>query len=93
MDTGIALQEFLEYVLHGLVQKPEHIVIRHEISGGKHIYNIGIDGEDVGCVIGRNGHMLSAIRSLAKAAAARDGINVRLRVYQIGGEKDGERVA
>ncbi|CAN5345459.1 KH domain-containing protein [soil metagenome] len=87
MEPGEALQEFLEYVLAGLVRKPEAAGVAHEISPeGKHIYRIKVDRADIGRVIGKNGYTISAIRSLAAAASERNGFSVRLKVYNDAGE-------
>ncbi len=87
MEAGEALQEFLEYVLAGLVTLPESAGVVHELEdGGKHVYRIKVASVDVGRVIGRNGYTISAIRSLASAASERNGVAVRLKVYNDMGE-------
>lgn len=94
MDSGTALQEFLEYVLSQLVSHPEATSISHEIGdNGKHYYHVRLAEEDIGRIIGRNGYTISSIRSLLDAAAARNNVKVSLKVYQTGGDKDGEMVA
>jgi len=80
MDTGLALQEFLEFVLVRLVRQPEAAAVVHEWDGRRHIYRLRLAPEDMGRIIGRHGHTISAIRSLLDAAAEKHGILVSLRV-------------
>ena len=92
MDSGAALQEFLEYILSQLVERPDQTSVSHEIGeDGKHVYRVRLAEEDVGRVIGRNGFTVSAIRSLMSAAGVRNGVKVGLKVFQWGeSEDDGE---
>jgi predicted RNA-binding protein YlqC (UPF0109 family) len=80
MDTGLALQEFLEFVLARLVRHPEAAAVIHEWDGKKHVYRLRSAPEDLGRIIGRHGHTISAIRSLLEAAAEKHGIAVSLKV-------------
>ena len=95
MDSGAALQDFLEYILTHLVEFPEQASVSHEIlEDGKHLYRVRLAEDDVGRVIGRNGFTVSAIRSLMAAAAQRNGVKVGLKVFQHGEEEGAEeRVA
>ncbi len=93
MDSGLALQEFLEYVLGHLIARPDMAGISHEIlEDGRHLYRISLDESDIGRVIGRNGYTISAIRSLMKAAASRNHIQVRPKILRAGGDGDDEVV-
>ena len=94
MDSGAALQEFLEFVLSQLVARRDLAGVSHEIDEqGAHVYRARVAEEDVGKVIGKNGRTASAIRSLLKAAGEKNDISVRLKIYQVGGEEDGKLVA
>ena len=80
MDSPIALQEFLEYVVAQLIEHHDHASIVHELDRGKHVFRIVLDEEDVGRVIGKNGYTISAIRSLVNAAASRGQMKAVLKV-------------
>jgi predicted RNA-binding protein YlqC (UPF0109 family) len=82
MDSSTALREFLEYIIGQLIEQPEEGAIAHELSddGKHHKFVVTLTEDDVGHIIGRNGHTVSAIRSLLEAAADRDGQSVSLKV-------------
>lgn len=80
MDAGIALKEFLEFVIGSLVRNREFAAVVHEVHGGRHVYRLRLAPEDMGRIIGRNGFTVSAIRSLLDAAARRHHIKVSLRI-------------
>jgi predicted RNA-binding protein YlqC (UPF0109 family) len=80
MDPGVALREFLEYVVKGLVHHPEGASIHHEAHGNRHEYRLRLDPDDMGRIIGRNGYTISAIRSLLDAASQRHRIKATLKV-------------
>lgn len=83
MEPGLALQEFLEYIVGQLVENPAKASILHEKEGQKHVYRVRVAQSDVGIIIGRNGYTISAIRSLFKAAAQKHGVHATLRVDEV----------
>lgn len=80
MEPGLALQEFLEFVVKGLVRHPELASVIHEAQGNRHVYRLRVDPGDMGRIIGRNGFTISAIRSLLDAAAQRHRVKANLKV-------------
>ena len=94
MDSSTALREFLEYIIGQLIEQPEEGAIAHELSedGRHHNFRVTLTEEDVGKIIGRNGHTVTAIRSLLAAAAQRNRQTVSLRVAEpadyYGGTRD-----
>ena len=82
MDSSTALREFLEYIIGQLIAQPEEGAIAHELSedGKHHKFLVTLTKDDVGKIVGKNGHTVSAIRNLLIAAAERDGQTVSLRV-------------
>ncbi len=80
MDSPLALQEFLEYVVAQLIDHHDQASIVHELDRGKHIFRIVLNEDDVGRVIGKNGYTISAIRSLVNAAASRGRMKAVLKV-------------
>jgi predicted RNA-binding protein YlqC (UPF0109 family) len=74
------MKDFLEYVARGLVDKPDAVWIEVEEDGDETVLTLGVDQEDMGRVIGRDGRIANAIRSLLKVMAARDGRHVELEI-------------
>lgn len=83
MEPGLALQEFLEYVIGNLVDHPEKASVLHEQEGGKDVYLVRVSQEDMGKIIGRNGYTISAIRSIFQAAAQKHRVKATLKVDEV----------
>jgi uncharacterized protein len=76
------MQAFLEYVVKGLVQHPEAVTITPVERGGATIYELRLDSQDVGKVIGRQGQTINAIRSLLTAGSAKKGLRCSLEIVE-----------
>ena len=74
------MKEFLEYVARGLVDKPDAVVVEVDEEEDETVLTLSVDAEDMGRVIGRDGRIANAIRSLLKVMAARDGRHVELEI-------------
>jgi hypothetical protein len=74
------VKEFLEYVARGLVDKPDAVWVEVDEEGDETILTLGVDQEDMGRVIGRDGRIANAIRSLLRVMATRDGRHVELEI-------------
>lgn len=76
------MQEFLEYVVKGLVQKPEAVTITPVERSGMTVYELRLDPADVGKIIGRQGVTINAIRSLLLAGSAKKGLRCSLEIVE-----------
>jgi hypothetical protein len=76
------MQAFLEYVVKGLVQKPDSVTITPVETNGATVYELRLDSADVGRVIGREGVTINAIRSLLTAGSARRGLRCSLEIVE-----------
>jgi uncharacterized protein len=68
------MQAFLEYVVKGLVQNPDTVSITPVEREGVTVYEVRLDRQDVGKIIGRHGVTINAIRSLLLAGSAKKGV-------------------
>ncbi|HEX9610125.1 MAG TPA: KH domain-containing protein [Candidatus Limnocylindria bacterium] len=74
------MKEFLEYVARGLVDKPDAVWVEVEDDEDETVLTLGVDQEDMGRVIGRDGRIANALRDLLRAMATRDGRRVELEI-------------
>ena len=74
------MKEFLEYIARSLVDKPDSVVVEVKDEGDETILTLAVDQEDMGRVIGRDGRIANALRSLLRVMAARDGRHVELEI-------------
>ena len=76
------MQEFLEYVVKGLVQKPEAVSVTPVERAGMMVYELRMDAADVGKIIGRHGATINAIRSLLLAGSAKKGLRCSVEILE-----------
>lgn len=65
------MKELVEYIVKSLVDKPEAVNIKETQGEAVTIIEIRTAPEDSGKVIGREGRIANAIRTIVKAAAAK----------------------
>jgi hypothetical protein len=74
------IEGLVRFLVESLVDAPEAMRIDVQESGDSVRYEITLDSEDVGKVIGRGGRIIKAIRTLARAAGSMDGRHVEVDV-------------
>jgi predicted RNA-binding protein YlqC (UPF0109 family) len=76
------MQDFLEYVVKGLVQHPDAVSVTPVEREGTTVYELRLHSQDVGKVIGRQGITINAIRSLLLAGSAKKGMRCTLEIVE-----------
>jgi predicted RNA-binding protein YlqC (UPF0109 family) len=76
------MQAFLEYVVKGLVQNPGAVSITPVEREGMTVYELRLDQQDVGKIIGRHGVTINAIRSLLLAGSAKKGLRCSVEIIE-----------
>ncbi|MGA3179147.1 MAG: KH domain-containing protein [Verrucomicrobiota bacterium] len=76
------MQEFLEFVVKGLVEHPEAATVTPVVKDALTIYELRLHPDDVGRIIGRKGMTINAIRSLLLAGSARKGLRCTLEIVE-----------
>jgi uncharacterized protein len=72
------VRELLEYLAKGLVEHPDEVRINEvQEDDGSLVLELSVADDDYGSVIGRGGRTAGALRTVIKAAAAKD----RRRVF------------
>lgn len=73
-DHAVAM---LEHVTRSLVEEPDGVDVQvADIGSGRLQLNVTVADGDMGRVIGKRGRMANAIRTVTRAAAVRDGVEV-----------------
>jgi predicted RNA-binding protein YlqC (UPF0109 family) len=76
------MKEFIEFVAKALVDQPEMVEV-NEVQGSRTtVYELRVDGPDLGKVIGRGGQTAKAMRTLLAAISARRGKRVVLEILE-----------
>jgi predicted RNA-binding protein YlqC (UPF0109 family) len=76
------MQAFLEYVVKGLVQHPEEVSITPVERNGVTVYELRLNPQDMGKIIGRQGVTINAIRSLLQAGSAKKGLRCAVDIVE-----------
>lgn len=66
------MKEILELIIKNLVDNQEEVSIEEKTNDKSVVYEVKVAKEDMGKVIGKQGKMAKAIRSLIKAIAIKE---------------------
>ncbi len=66
------MKELLEVIAKALVEHPEEVSVTEKESGKTLVLELRVASSDMGKVIGKQGRIAKAIRSVVKAAAAKE---------------------
>lgn len=70
------MKQVLYDIVTSIVNNPEKVVIDEKVDGDTTILNLHVDESDLGKVIGKQGRIAKAIRTVVKAVANSDGKRV-----------------
>ena len=79
---GIRVKALLELIVKALVDHPQDVTINQVEGAESLIIEVRVNPDDMGKVIGKQGRIIRAIRTLVKATAAREGKRVLVEVLQ-----------
>jgi len=66
------VRELVEFLVRALVEKPDEVEVEEFEEDGDLVLEVTVADDDLGRVIGRGGRIANAIRTVARAAGARD---------------------
>jgi uncharacterized protein len=74
------VQELVEFLAKGLVDKPEEVRVERVEKDGALVLELHVAPEDVGKVIGRQGRIARALRTIVRASGARSNERALLEI-------------
>jgi predicted RNA-binding protein YlqC (UPF0109 family) len=74
------VKAFLEYVARSLVDDPDAVVVDMNEADDEVTLTLKVGEGDMGRIIGRDGRIANAIRSLLRVMGTRDGRHVELEI-------------
>jgi len=80
MSSSADTEALVRYVVTSLVDTPDTVSIEVKEADGTITFEVTLDPDDVGKVIGRQGRIIKAIRTLARAAGSTEGKQVEVEV-------------
>lgn len=76
----MAAKELVEYVAKSLVDDPDAVKVEVIEEDGATVIELHVADDDMGKVIGRNGSVAKALRTLLKVVSAREGESIQLEI-------------
>ncbi len=76
------MKELVEVLAKALVDHPDEVVVTETEKDNAMVVELRVSPTDMGKVIGKQGRIAKAIRSLVKAAASRDDKKVVVEIVQ-----------
>ena len=76
------MKNLVEVITKALVDEPDKVVITEKQEGKTTIIEVSVSDNDRGKVIGKQGRIAKAIRSVVKAAAAKEDKKVVVEIMQ-----------
>jgi predicted RNA-binding protein YlqC (UPF0109 family) len=78
--SGAVAGRVLEYVARQIVDDPEAVVIEYGNQPGRVDLRLHVAPADMGKVIGKRGRVAQAIRTVVRAAGAREGVEATVDI-------------
>lgn len=76
------MKELLETIAKALVDNPEQVSVNEVVGEKSTILELRVTEDDMGKVIGKQGRIAKAIRTVVKAAAVKDNKRVVVEIIQ-----------
>lgn len=74
------MKELVEVIARALVENPEEVVVTEKNDGKNMTIELHVAASDMGKVIGKQGRIAKAIRSVVKAASSKDNKRVDVEI-------------
>ncbi len=74
------MKDLIEHIAKSLVENPQDVIVTEEEKEGQIELNLRVASSDMGKVIGKQGRIAKAMRSVLKAAAAKEGKKCSLKI-------------
>ncbi|MBE5862258.1 MAG: KH domain-containing protein [Lachnospiraceae bacterium] len=74
------MKELVEVVAKALVENPDEVVVTEKVDGKNVVIELHVAASDMGKVIGKQGRIAKAIRTVVKAASFKDNTRVDVEI-------------
>lgn len=84
-------QQFLEFTVKALVDNPNEVIITRGVDEMGVLLTLTVHADDMGKIIGRDGNIAKALRTLLRVVGMKHNARVNLKINEpVGGKKEGE---
>lgn len=74
------MKELVEVIAKALVDNPDEVVVTEKTEGKNVTIELHVAASDMGKVIGKQGRIAKAIRSVVKAASSKENLRVDVEI-------------
>ncbi|TCL55675.1 hypothetical protein EDD76_11486 [Kineothrix alysoides] len=74
------MKELVEVIAKALVDNPDEVVVTEKVEGKNVVVELHVAQSDMGKIIGKQGRIAKAIRSVVKAASSKDNKRVDVEI-------------
>jgi len=74
------MKELVEYIARSIVSAPNDVKVSEETDSSGVVIKLEVNAEDKGRVIGKQGRVAEAMRTLLRVVATKEGTRVRLEI-------------
>ncbi|MBR6523929.1 MAG: KH domain-containing protein [Clostridia bacterium] len=74
------MKELLENIAQSLVSNPDEVVVEETVNENGTLLELKVDPADMGKIIGKQGRIAKAIRTVVKAVASKEDKKVRVDI-------------
>ena len=76
------MRDLVEVIAKALVEKPDEVVVTEKVNGKRTTIELKVALSDMGKVIGKQGRIAKAIRSVVKAASMKEDLYVDVEIVE-----------
>jgi hypothetical protein len=76
------MRELVEFLAQSVVDDPDAVSVEEFEEDDELVLEVHVADDDLGRVIGKDGRVAKAIRTIARAAGARDGRRVAVEIVE-----------
>lgn len=74
------MEELVQYIVKALVKNPEQVQINRKPAEDGYIIEVRVHPDDMGRIIGKQGRIARALRTVVKSAAGQNGEKVYVEI-------------
>ena len=74
------MKDLVEVIAKSLVKNPDQVNVTETDDNGETVFELRVASEDMGKIIGKQGRIAKAIRTVVKAAATRENKRVTVEI-------------
>ncbi|MBR2070771.1 MAG: KH domain-containing protein [Clostridia bacterium] len=79
------MKELVEYLVKQFVPDPENVVVEENATEDAVVLTVKLPSDDMGKVIGKQGKIAKAIRTIVKAASSKENLKYLVEITEIDG--------